>query len=102
MHQMFDCTIKHLCLWVCGCDMIIIFIGKQSTSVVNNSSFTDIYDTHIPSTFGSLSVWVGGCDVVIIFIGKQSTSVVNNSSFTGMIHTLFMSLLYSACTVDHT
>ena len=46
--------------------------------------------------------------MIIIFIGKQSTSVVNNSSFTGvniyiyMIHTLFMSLLYSPFTVDHT
>ena len=69
MRQMFDCTIKHLAhrtkgkprrvhklkailptlgslsVWVGGCDMIIIFIGKQSTSVVN-TVWRQIFEEH--------------------------------------------------------
>ena len=31
-----------LSVWVGGCDMINIFIGKQSTSVVNDSASTGV------------------------------------------------------------
>ena len=35
-------TLGSLSVCVGVCDMIVIFIGKQSTSVVNNSSFTGV------------------------------------------------------------
>ena len=38
-------TLGSLSVWVGGCDVVIIFIGKQSTSVVNKVSFTGMIHT---------------------------------------------------------